>query len=192
MEALSACTQGRDPRPARRPARRQPPPAPPLARAPGLPEQVQEVQEAPGVRLCRGRPWVALGAVAAQSPRWAASACAGGGHRHPDSRRCHCRRQRMPHPEADTETPGPASSHRRRRRQRHRHRSPAGSPEVAAAQLAVQKLHRGVEDRAQAEAEAGSTRAWRRWREGNRGVGGAASAQQRQGGPRCRARGWCH
>lgn len=42
------------------------------------------------------------GVAAALSPRWAASACAGGGCRHPGSRRCHCRRPHTPHPEADT------------------------------------------------------------------------------------------
>lgn len=51
---------------------------------------------------CSGELRAHLAAAAAQSPRWAASACAGGGHRHPDSFRCHCRRQRMRHPEADT------------------------------------------------------------------------------------------
>lgn len=50
-----------------------------------------------------------------------------------------------------------------------------GSPEAAAAQLAVQELHRGIEDRAQTEAEAGGLRAW--WREGDGGIGGAAPSQ---------------
>ena len=79
-------------------------------------------------------------------------------------------------------------------------RRPAGFAEAAAAaaaatQLAVQELHRGVEDRAQAEAETrrtGGTEERPRWREGDRGVGGAAPAQQRQGGAQGRARGRCY
>lgn len=80
--------------------------------------------------------------------------------------------------------PHPFSHRRRAGRAR-----TAGSPEpaaTAAAELAVQELHGGVEDRAQAETEArGVTRGGRR--EGDRGVGGAATAQERQGGPEGRA-----
>ena len=59
----------------------------------------------------------------------------------------------------------------------------------------MQELHRGVEDRAQAEAETrrtGGTEERPRWREGDGGVGGAAPAQQRQGGAQGRARGRCY
>lgn len=63
---------------------------------------------------------------------------------------------------------------------------------AAAAQLAVQELHRGVEDWTQAEAKAGSTRARQQWWEGDGGVGRAAPAQQLQGGPWGRARRWCY
>lgn len=94
------------------------------------------------------------------------------------------------------EVPGPKPAHRGQWRHCQRRRRPAGSAEAAAAtQLAVQELHRGVEDRAQAEAETrgtGGTEERPRWREGDRGVGGAAPAQQHQGGARGWARGRCY